>query len=230
MSESELIRLRKVMNQLRSPGGCDWDAKQTHESLLKYLLEESYEFIDAVEKNDRAAIQEELGDLLLQVYFHSRIAEEHAKDPFDIEDVAKTVADKLINRHPHVFSSDEKIKQFDKLNNTVSDEERVSAWERVKATEKQRTSALDGVALNQPALTLSTKILERIKRLQIKNIKISEAPISNSKNDLSNADVFGDLILTLINQAIENGIDPETALRAANYRLITRLKEIESAT
>ena len=218
------------MNQLRSLGGCDWDAKQTHDSLLKYLLEESYEFIDAVEKNDRAAIQEELGDLLLQVYFHSRIAEEHAKDPFDIEDVAKTVADKLINRHPHVFSSDEKIKQFDQLNNTVSDEERVSAWERVKATEKQRTSALDGVALNQPALTLSTKILERIKRLQIKNIEISVAPISNSKNDLSNAEVFGDLILALINQAIENGIDPETALRAANNRLITRLKEIESAT
>ena len=100
---SELVRLREVMNKLRSPGGCPWDAEQDHASLLKYLLEESYEFIESVENNDRQSMQEELGDLLLQVYFHSRMAEEDAKQPFDIEDVAKSVTDKLIRRHPHVF-------------------------------------------------------------------------------------------------------------------------------
>ena len=103
---SELIRLREVMDKLRSPGGCPWDAEQDHTSLLKYLLEESYEFIESVENNDRDAMQEELGDLLLQVYFHSRMAEEDAKQPFNIEDVAKSVADKLIRRHPHVFAGE----------------------------------------------------------------------------------------------------------------------------
>ena len=88
-STSQLEALREVMNQLRSPGGCPWDAEQSHESLLKYLLEESYEFIEAVEENDRAAMREELGDVLLQVFFHARMAEEHPTDPFSVEDVAK---------------------------------------------------------------------------------------------------------------------------------------------
>ena len=99
---SELERLREVMDKLRSPGGCPWDSEQDHTSLLKYLLEESYEFIEAVEDNDRSAMQEELGDLLLQIYFHSRIAEEDKDQPFNIEDVARTVADKLILSLIHI--------------------------------------------------------------------------------------------------------------------------------
>jgi len=91
-STSQLEALREVMNQLRSPGGCPWDAEQSHESLLKYLLEESYEFIEAVEENDRAAMREELGDVLLQVFFHARMAEEHPTDPFSVEDVAHQIA------------------------------------------------------------------------------------------------------------------------------------------
>ena len=102
---SELIRLREVMDKLRSPGGCPWDAEQDHASLLKYLLEESYEFIESVEDNDRQAMQEELGDLLLQVYFHSRMAEEDATQPFNIEDVAKSVADILIRKLGEAKSS-----------------------------------------------------------------------------------------------------------------------------
>jgi XTP/dITP diphosphohydrolase len=94
MSQSELQRLVGVMDRLRSPGGCAWDAEQTHASLIKYLLEESYEFIDAIETDDRAGMREELGDVLLQVYFHSRIAQDHPTDPFSIEDVAKAIADK----------------------------------------------------------------------------------------------------------------------------------------
>ena len=94
MADSELQRLVEVMDRLRSPGGCPWDAEQTHESLVKYLLEESYEFIDTVDAKDREGMREELGDVLLQVYFHSRIAEDHPTDPYSIEDVERAIADK----------------------------------------------------------------------------------------------------------------------------------------
>ena len=104
---SELIRLQEVMHRLRSAGGCPWDAEQTHQSLLKYLLEESYEFSEAVDELDRTAMREELGDVLLQVYFHAAIAAEDRNDPFTIEDVAGGIADKLIRRHPHVFTDSE---------------------------------------------------------------------------------------------------------------------------
>lgn len=124
---SELLRLREVMDKLRSPGGCPWDAEQDHESLLKYLLEESYEFIEAVENKDRTSMQEELGDLLLQVYFHSRMAEEDADNPFTVEDVAKTVTDKLIRRHPHVFG-DTKVE---------SSSEVLENWEAQKSCRKR---------------------------------------------------------------------------------------------
>ena len=146
---SELLRLLEVMDQLRSPGGCPWDAEQTHQSLIKYLLEESYEFIDSVESEDRQAMKEELGDLLLQVYFHARIAEEHPTEPFSIEDVAAGIADKLVRRHPHVFG-DVKAESSDEV---------LQNWELLKAAEKSRTSATDGIALSQPALPLITKLI-----------------------------------------------------------------------
>ena len=139
---SELLRLLEVMDRLRSPGGCPWDAEQTHQSLIKYLLEESYEFVDAVDADDRAAMREELGDVLLQVYFHSRIAQDHPTDPFSIEEVAAGIADKLIRRHPHVFGDVQAETSDEVLQN----------WEKLKAAEKNRSSATDGVALAQPAL------------------------------------------------------------------------------
>ena len=151
---SQLERLREVMDKLRSPGGCPWDGEQDHASLLKYLLEESYEFIEAVENNDRNGMQEELGDLLLQIYFHSRIAEEDKDQPFNIEDVARNVADKLISRHPHVFAGAVVKDSAEVLEN----------WERQKAIEKGRSSAIDGVPLAQPALSLVAKLLYRMKK------------------------------------------------------------------
>ncbi len=169
---SELVRLREVMNKLRSPGGCPWDAEQDHASLLKYLLEESYEFIESVENNDRQSMQEELGDLLLQVYFHSRMAEEDAKQPFDIEDVAKSVTDKLIRRHPHVFEGQPVGTSEDVLEN----------WEKQKAAEKGRTSAIDGVPLAQPALSLATKVIYRLNKLNY-DLPISK-PISRAREIL----------------------------------------------
>jgi XTP/dITP diphosphohydrolase len=202
------------MDKLRSPGGCPWDAEQDHSSLLKYLLEESYEFIESVENNDRNAMQEELGDLLLQVYFHSRIAEEDAKQPFNIEDVAKSVADKLIRRHPHVFAGQAVDSSADVLEN----------WERQKASEKGRTSAIDGVPLAQPALPLATKVLYRLKKLNY-DLAVSE-PIK-LKEDIDQ-DQFGKILLGLIAQAVDKGLDPEAALRGATKELIVQIQEHET--
>ena len=211
---SELIRLREVMDKLRSPGGCPWDAEQDHTSLLKYLLEESYEFIESVENNDRDAMQEELGDLLLQVYFHSRMAEEDSKQPFNIEDVAKSVADKLIRRHPHVFAGEVVDSSADVLEN----------WEKQKAAEKGRTSAIDGVPLAQPALPLASKVLYRLRKLNY-DLAVSE-PVK-LKDDVDQYQ-FGQILLGLITQAVDKGLDPEAALRQATKELIVQIQEHET--
>lgn len=174
MNTDELKRLAEVMDRLRSPGGCPWDAEQTHESLLKYLLEESYEYIEAVESGDRAAIKEELGDLLLQVYFHSRIAEEDKSAPFSINDVAASVTEKLINRHPHVFG--------DVVANTS--EEVKQNWDQIKNAEKGRTSPIDGVPLGQPALQLAAKLLHRAEKNKLArpNTDLPKSILDNSKD------------------------------------------------
>ena len=211
---SELLRLREVMDKLRSPGGCPWDAQQDHTSLLKYLLEESYEFIESVENNDKDAMQEELGDLLLQVYFHSRMAEEDAKQPFNIEDVAKSVTDKLIRRHPHVFAGE----------SVSGSEEVLENWEKQKAAEKGRNSAIDGVPVAQPALPLATKVIYRLNKLNYQ-LPISE-PIKLPAD--IDQDQFGQILLGLITQAVDKGLDPEAALRTATKGLITQIQEHES--
>jgi XTP/dITP diphosphohydrolase len=202
------------MDKLRSPGGCPWDAEQTHQSLLKYLLEESYEFIESVENNDRQDMQEELGDLLLQVYFHSRMAEEDANQPFNIEDVAKSVSDKLIRRHPHVFAGTKVDNSQDVLEN----------WEKQKALEKGRSSIIDGVPLAQPALPLAAKVVYRINKLNY-SLPISQ-PLKLS--DQTNQDQFGEILLGLIAQAVEKGLDPEAALRGATKSLIAQIQEQEA--
>jgi XTP/dITP diphosphohydrolase len=210
---SELLRLREVMNQLRSPGGCPWDAEQTHESLLKYLLEESYEFIEAVEEKDRQSMREELGDVLLQVYFHSRMAEEDGSDPFDIEDIAKLVADKLIQRHPHVFG-DVKVSGTDEV---------LANWEKAKQAEKGRTSAMDGVPLGQPALPLANKLIYRAEKYGY-DLKIAH-PV---EVELKDENQLGEILLGLIDQAQEKGLDPEAALRAATKGYIEKLRAYEA--
>ena len=152
---SQLERAVQVMDRLRSPGGCPWDAAQTHESLTRYLLEETYEVIEAIETGDRTLLREELGDLLLQVLFHARLAEELPEhERFGIEDVAGALADKLISRHPHVFGDVQ----------VASVEEQTELWEELKIAEKGRTSAVDGVPLAQPALALAAKLVSRVQR------------------------------------------------------------------
>ena len=208
--QSNLLRLIEVMDILRSPGGCPWDAEQTHTSLLTYLLEESYEFIDAVERNDRDEMVEELGDVLLQVFFHSRIGEERTDQPFSINEVAGAICDKLIRRHPHVFDSVEKL--------TPSQVE--GNWEKLKAVEKSRTSPVDGVPLNQPALSLTSKLLHRAEK---HGVQISRAPLENENQDITEERI-GELLFGIVALANANGIDPEFALRMRARRLESELR------
>ncbi|MGI9199005.1 MAG: MazG family protein [Candidatus Nanopelagicaceae bacterium] len=211
---SELLRLLEVMDQLRSPGGCPWDAEQTHQSLIKYLLEESYEFVDAIDSADRDAMREELGDILLQVYFHSRIAQEHQTDPFSIEDVARGIADKLIRRHPHVFGET-------KIN---SNDELLANWERLKAEEKGRNSATDGVALAQPALSLLTKLIYRAEK---NGIELA-LPSAVMDNEVPAEVAIGDALVAAVVAAIKNGIEPEDLLRSRAREISDEIKRIES--
>ena len=215
---SELLRLLEVMDQLRSPGGCPWDAEQTHQSLIKYLLEESYEFIDSVDSEDRQAMKEELGDLLLQVYFHARIAEEHPTEPFSIEDVAAGIADKLVRRHPHVFG-DVKAESSDEV---------LQNWELLKAAEKNRTSATDGIALSQPALPLITKLIYRAEKNGINLDLPVDLPTTNANNDVPAEIAIGDALVAAVVAAIKQGIEPEDLLRARAREISDEIKRIES--
>ena len=211
---SQLLRLLEVMDRLRSPGGCPWDAEQTHQSLIKYLLEESYEFVDSVDENDRVAMREELGDILLQVYFHSRIAQEHPTDPFSIEDVASGIADKLIRRHPHVFGDVE----------AKSSEEVKQNWEELKRVEKGRNSATDGVALAQPALPLITKLIYRAE----KNGIHLDLPTADMNNEVPAEVAIGDALVAAVAAAIKQGIEPEDLLRTRAREIAEEIKRIES--
>ena len=205
MQGSQLQRLVEVMNTLRSPGGCPLDAEQTHESLLKYLLEESYEFVDAVQSENRIDMREELGDVLLQVYFHARMAQEHPTDPFSIEDVARGIAEKLIRRHQHVFDGVE-----------VRDtQEVVDNWEEIKKREKGRTSALDGVAMSQPALPLIEKLLYRAEKY---NVEVT-TPDTVSIDGPADENTVGQALVAVIAWAHANGIDAEAALRKEAMRI-----------
>ena len=194
---SPLLRAVAVMDRLRSPGGCPWDAAQSHRSLAKHLLEETYEALEAIETDDLALLREELGDLLLQVLFHARLAEElPAAQRFGIDDVAGDLVAKLVHRHPHVFA-DVPVADAAEVNEN---------WERLKATEKGRDSAVDGVPMGQPALALAAKLVSRAGRAGL--------DVDVSANDI------GDRLLALVGEAVAAGVDPESALResARAYR------------
>ena len=212
-SGERLIELVAVMDRLRSPGGCPWDAEQTHETLLSYLLEETHELVEAVEANDRASFKEELGDVLLQVVFHARIASEDKLEPFDIDAVADGLITKLVARHPHVFGDGHADTAEDVAQN----------WERLKATEKGRTSAVDGVPMGQPALLLAAKLMHRASRHGV------EIPVSDEiviGKEIS-AESVGELLLRVVALADRNGIDAEAALRSAARGYARQVKAVE---
>ncbi|NUS59262.1 MAG: MazG family protein [Streptomycetaceae bacterium] len=211
---ARVLDLVAVMDRLRSPGGCPWDAKQTHESLVRYLVEEAYELVDAIDSGDRAHLREELGDVLLQVVFHARVAEEDADDPFGIDDVAAGIVEKLMHRHPHVFG--------DVVAETAEHVER--NWEEIKSAEKsERESIVDGIPLGQPALSLAAKLISRTRRGDL------DVPVPGTiaAPDTVDAAAIGDLLLTVTDLAAAHGIDPETALRAAALRHRDRIRAAE---
>lgn len=202
----QLQRAVEVMDRLRSPGGCVWDAAQTHESLTRYLLEETYEVLEAIETGDLTLLREELGDLLLQVLFHARICEElPADERFDIGGVAGDLADKLVSRHPHVFGDVE----------VASVAEQTELWEQLKIAEKGRTSAVDGVPSAQPALALTAKLIARASRAGL------TVPASGGEEEI------GARLFTVVQDAVAAGVDPEAALRrtARAYREAIRAAE-----
>ena len=203
---SALRELVEVMDRLRSPGGCPWDAEQTHESLARYLLEETYEVLEALDTGDRDHLREELGDLLLQVVFHARIAQEHPTEPFDIDDVAAGIAAKLVSRHPHVFAEA-----------VAADAAAVQdSWERLKAVEKGRTSVLDGVPTALPALARADKLLGRVVRSGL------DVPLVDDGS-------LGARLLALVVEARADGLDPEAELRATLADLTARVRAAEAA-
>jgi XTP/dITP diphosphohydrolase len=217
-----LLDLVAVMDRLRSPGGCPWDAEQTHTSLVEYLVEEAYETVEAIETSDDAALREELGDLLLQVVFHARIAEEH-EQPWSIDDVAAGIVDKLVSRHPHVFADVDAA--------TAAEVE--ANWAALKAAEKGRESVTDGVPAALPALVLAAKLLSRAKNVPVAAVDANAAAAASSAvagligTRGSAESAYGDLLLALVVQARADGVDAEQALRASvrDYRARVRAAE-----
>ena len=211
-----LLDLVEVMDRLRSPGGCPWDEKQTHESLVPYLIEETYETLDAIESKDSAALREELGDVLLQVVFHARIAQD-GEQPWSIDDVADGIVTKLISRHPHVFADGD----------AETPEQVESAWQAIKAREKGRTSVTDGVPMGLPALALAAKLLSRARNGHVAVDVPSSAAADEVVGSLPDSAAYGDLLLGLVAAGAERGWEAETALRDANRRYAAGLRQAE---
>jgi len=202
-----LLELVRLMDQLRSPGGCPWDARQTHRSLVEYLIEESYEAVEAIELDDRSALREELGDVLLQVVFHARIAQEAVSEPFSIDDVAAGIVAKLIARHPHVFG-DATGESADHLE---------SRWQAMKSVEKGRTSVTEGIPEAMPALLLAAKLLRRAEHGGVE-AEVATAPVRAAADqafDSVGEAGLGQLLLALVDRARAGGIDADAALRQA---------------
>jgi len=231
MTEQEkgFDRLMTIMRQLRGPGGCPWDAEQSHESLKRYLIEEAYEVIEAIDKNDPVLLKEELGDLLLQPVFHAAIAEERGE--FSMADVLDTVCEKLVHRHPHVFG-DQVIKSAD---------EQVENWERIKKTEKgaERKSALAGIPPHLPALMKAQKLTEKAARVGFDWEHVDQvfAKVLEELHELEETMVegdqarmeaeLGDLLFAIVNLGRYLSLNPEQALGKTISRFTQRFGYIE---
>lgn len=224
-SLSPIDRLRAIMRQLRNPdGGCEWDLAQDFESIAPYTIEEAYEVADAIAGGQPDAICDELGDLLLQVVFHSQIATDRGLFTFD--DVAAAISDKMERRHPHIFGD------------AKTDDVR-QQWEQIKAAEREvdgPTSALAGVALSLPALLRAQKLQSRAARVGFDwpdvegpRGKIIEelAEVEAAASEQERAEEVGDLLFAVVNYARHLGVDSESALRAANDKFARRFAGIE---
>jgi XTP/dITP diphosphohydrolase len=203
-ARTELERLVAVTALLRAPGGCPWDADQTHASLVQYLVEETHELVDAIESGSREEMIEELGDVLYQVIFHADIAAHTPGEEFDLEDVAAHMTAKMVGRHPHVFGSLDLA--------TAGDVE--NAWDAFKAAEKpSRTSVLDGVPLGMPALALADKLLG--KAAKVKVTRAASGAAADVVDEAQTEEELGGQLLAIVAAAKSRGLDSERALRAA---------------
>jgi XTP/dITP diphosphohydrolase len=224
---TRLLELVRIMDTLRL--NCPWDARQTHASLAPYLLEETYETVDALASGDQLAVREELGDVLLQVVFHARVAEERTDGSgYDIDDVAEGIISKLTRRHPHVFGD-----------LTVSGADEVTLnWDSIKATERAAArlaaggpggpgepgppSALDGVPMNQPAVSLTAQLQRRAERAGVPP-ELADLPASDARVSAVGRELFA-----LVNRARADGVDPELELRAAARAYADRVRAWEA--
>jgi XTP/dITP diphosphohydrolase len=212
MTDSKLDELVRTVSRLRGPGGCAWDAEQTHESLVQYLVEESYELVEALESGTRDDIIEELGDVLYQVLFHADLAAHTPGEDFDIEVVAERMTAKMIGRHPHVFG--------DAVAHTADDV--VAVWDDLKAVEKPgRTSVLDGIPQGMPALALADKVIGRAQKIGVLD---NDAPGSIP---MESEDELGGLLLAIVASAKAQGLDAERALRTTLRGLQNEIRESE---
>lgn len=224
-------QLLQIMRRLRDPQtGCPWDIEQTFATIAPYTLEEAHEVADAIERQAWGELKGELGDLLLQVVFHSRMAEEAGL--FDFGAVTQAISDKMLSRHPHVFGDESRDK---------TSEQQTADWERIKAAERGGKSArvLDGVALGLPALTRAVKLQKRAARVGfdwpstdevVAKIAEEAAELVEARDTLTEAEVaeeFGDLMFVMANLARHLKVDPEAALRAANAKFTRRFGRIE---
>jgi tetrapyrrole methylase family protein/MazG family protein len=235
-----IASLLKIMAKLRSPSGCPWDREQTEQTLKEFLIEEAYETLEAIEAGTPEGLKEELGDLLLQIVFLSRIAEE--KKEFDFSDVIHTLAEKLIRRHPHVFAMAGRNRKAVGVE-TASDVTHL--WGRIKEQEGKyagRNSILDDLPLALPALERARRMLERVSRAGLDRTesesvwqKIEEGLVSLKKRDGKRTkraaqERFGDLLLALVNWACLRGLSAEDSLRTANRRFAKRFARLERKT
>jgi XTP/dITP diphosphohydrolase/tetrapyrrole methylase family protein/MazG family protein len=203
---SHLQDLRATIARLRGPGGCPWDQEQTHASLVRCLIDEVSELIDTIDRSDLPHMREELGDVLIQVYFHAQIAEEAGH--FDLEDIAREVNEKLIRRHPHVFGDHARLDTAGQV---------ITKWEEIKAQEKKNGPAATGLFKEQPPSLPATMLAEAVwKQIGKKQLPVpdsaDEAAVKATAEDLSTEDL-GRQLWILAAAARERGLDPEGALR-----------------
>ncbi|MFT4175239.1 MAG: nucleoside triphosphate pyrophosphohydrolase [Luteolibacter sp.] len=226
----QLARLRAIMHRLRAPGGCPWDAEQTHRSIVSNLIEEAYETVDAIEREDHEHLKEELGDLLLQVVFHSEIAEEAGR--FDLDEVARGISEKLVRRHPHVFSSSE-VSTTDGV---------LQQWDAIKRTEKgdEERPYLHGVGNGLPALLRANKLQKKAAKVGFDwpvetgviakiSEELRELQSAIDAQDLSAVEEeLGDVLFSVVNLARFRKLDPEVVLAKANRKFETRFAAMEA--
>ena len=240
MSKRSFEEVVQLMARLRAPDGCPWDREQTHRSLRTYLLEETYEVLDAIERDDAEALKDELGDLLLQVIFHAQMAQEQGR--FGIDEVLTGLHEKLVRRHPHVFGEKRQAGVPAPLTDSpTTPEQVVHNWEALKAAERNnRSSALEGVSEHVPALLEAYQLTRKAAQVGFDWEKPEDVlakldeEIGEVRKELAAGETgrveeeLGDLLFVVVNLARKLKVDPEVALRRANRKFVERFRRIES--